>query len=290
MSAALSIQKLSKRFGTVQALGGVSLEVAKGEAFGFLGPNGAGKTTTIRIIMDYIRPDAGSVTILGLDAQKDSVVLKNKIGYLPSDRHLNEKWTGHDHINFVRDLKGSSALSEELSKTLRFDEKVKVKTLSTGNKQKLALILALMGEPELLILDEPTQGLDPILQNEMYEALEKFRASGGTVFMSSHNLPEVEKVCSRVAFIREGKVSGDETLQDIREKSGHLVTVTFRKPKEKLNLQREGVVVLAQTPTSLSLRVAGDLNPVIRELGGLEVTNLEVTHETLEEVLLEKYT
>lgn len=204
--AAIKIEDLKKYFGETKAVDGVSLEVNQGEIMGVLGPNGAGKTTTIRCLMDFLRPDAGSIEILGRDAQKNSTQLKKEIGFLSGEVRFYEGWTGAEHIELIERLRGVSLLDSHLGKRFNFDASKKVRNLSTGNKQKLGLILALMHQPQVLIMDEPTVGLDPLLQNSIYEILESEAARGTTIFMSSHNLREVERVCHRVAIIKQGQL------------------------------------------------------------------------------------
>ena len=186
-SSAIKIKKLSKSFGKHTALHNVSFEVPEGQIFGFLGPNGAGKTTTIRCVMDFIKPTHGSVEILGLDAHRDSAELKQSIGYLSADYQLNGGWTGKDHIRLFQKTKGRTSNLNDLIGSLGLNTSVKVKNLSSGNKQKLAVVLAFIGDPRLLIMDEPTRGLDPVLQNVLYDLLNDFVSKGNTVFLSSHN-------------------------------------------------------------------------------------------------------
>lgn len=212
MKNVIKVNNLKKYFGKVRAVDGVSFEVKAGEIMGFLGPNGAGKTTTISCMMDFLRPDAGSITILDQDAQQNSTQLKREIGFLPSDVDLYENWTGQEHIKFIEAARGLSSFDEELIDRLSFDPSKKASKLSSGNRQKLGLILALMHKPKVLIMDEPTNGLDPILQQTIYKTLESFADSGAAIFMSSHNLHEVERLCDRVAIIKRGKLMAVEEV------------------------------------------------------------------------------
>lgn len=286
---AIEMQGVAKRFGSHAAIDGVNLQVKTGEIFGFLGPNGAGKTTTIRCLMNFLRPNTGSIEVLGLDSARDSVALKRLIGYVPSDHHLVDRWSGRDHIHYVMRLRGESDLPQELIHQLSLDIDRPVKQLSSGNKQKLAIILGLIGSPQLLILDEPTQGLDPLFQNAVYELLMNFRASGGTVFVSSHNLPEVQRICDRVGIIREGKVVAEESLESLREKSRHIVRVRFTKPVAKSALKLGGVELVRSHGAEFELKVQGSLNPTLKLLSRHDVVDLEVTHASLEEIFMEMY-
>ena len=286
---AIEMQGVAKRFGSHTAIDGVNLQVRAGEIFGFLGPNGAGKTTTIRCLMNFLRLNEGSIEVLGLDAGRDSVALKRLVGYIPSDHHLVDRWSGRDHIHYVMRLRGESDLPQELIHQLSLDIDRPVKQLSSGNKQKLAIILGLIGSPQLLILDEPTQGLDPLFQNAVYELLMNFRAKGGTVFVSSHNLPEVQRICDRVGIIREGKVVAEESLESLREKSRHIVRARFAKPLAKSALKLSGVELVHHHGAEVELKVQGSLNPALKLLSRHDVVDLEVTHASLEEIFMEMY-
>lgn len=291
----IEIKNLKKYFsaiggqGPVKAVDGVSFEVRKGEIFGFLGPNGAGKTTTIRCMMDFIRPTAGSISILDLDAQKDSVACKEKVGYLSGDVRLYDKWTGEDHINFVEKIRGKSPVVKDLIKKLNFDPKRKIKQLSSGNNQKLGLILALMSLPEVLILDEPTIGLDPLLQNTIYETLEDLKNKGKTIFMSSHNLPEVERVCDRAGIIKDGKLVAIEKIEELGEKRLRRVEVRFEDKYTKQEFKFDGVENIEEVPDGLILTVRGDINSVLQKIAQHKLHDLEISHATLEDVFLEFY-
>jgi len=205
MPTTIEIKNLKKHFGKVKAVDGIDISVERGEIFGFLGPNGAGKTTAIRCMMDFIRPTAGEIKILDKDAQADSEVLKSDISYLPGNVRLYDSWTGLDHVNFCESFGGKKSAARELAKQLDLDLKIKFHHLSSGNKQKLGIVLALMKEPKLLILDEPTLALDPLLQNITHHLLLESGEKGTTVFISSHNLSEVERICDRVGIIKAGK-------------------------------------------------------------------------------------
>lgn len=214
----IEVQGIKKYFGKIRALDGVSFQVQRGEIFGFLGPNGAGKTTLIRCLLDFLRPTSGEIKILE----------RNLIGYLSGDVRLYDGWTGKDHIRFLESLRGQKSIAEKLITELNFNPQIKFKALSSGNKQKLGLILALMFKPELIIMDEPTLGLDPLLQNTIYELLIEAQKNGSTIFMSSHNLTEVEKLCHRVGIIKDGKLLTIESIGELKEK---------RMPLEEIFLQ-----------------------------------------------------
>jgi len=285
---AIEVKNLKKSFGVTKAVAGISFNVKKGEIFGFLGPNGAGKTTTIRCLMDLLRPDAGTVTIFGMDARKDAPQLKKKIGYLPGEVNLYGGWTGQEHIRFVERMSQPSKIAGRLVKDFDLDTKFKVKNLSSGNRQKLGLILALMKEPELLILDEPTLGLDPLLQNKFYEIIEKTAASGTTVFMSSHNLAEIERVCGRVGIIKAGKLISVDSVRELKGKKIYNVVARFATATPQ-DLAAPGVEVVKKMPGGVVLRVKGDINPVLEKLKRYDLTDIEINHESLEQVFMEFY-
>jgi ABC-2 type transport system ATP-binding protein len=285
----LEIKNLKKHFGKVKAVDGVSLAVKKGEIFGFLGPNGAGKSTTIRQIMDFIRPTEGEIKVFGLDSHADSVAIKSKIGYLPGNVKLNGNWTGWDHIHYVESIRGKSETVDSLIQKFDLDPKKKFKTLSSGNKQKLGLILAVMNEPELIIMDEPTVGLDPLLQNAFYEVLLDLRAKGTTVLISSHNLPEVERLCDQVGIIKQGKMVAVETIKALGEKKLHKIEIHFDGKFKKEDFNFNGVDKIEEMSDGLLLTAHGDINPIIKKLGEYKVTDVEIGHASLEDVFMKFY-
>lgn len=284
MSDAIILDYVSKLYPNGKGIKDVTLRVPQGEIFGFLGPNGAGKTTTIRTIMDFMRPSSGTITVFGFDAQKSSVEAKEFIGYVPADRQLYPSWTGHQHLHLYQATRAKS--SRNIAKRLNLDMNTPVKHLSTGNKQKLAIVLALCGQPKMLIMDEPTAGLDPLLQQEIYEILAEYKQSGGTVFLSSHNLAEVEKICDRIGIIKEGSIVADRSMEDIRDMSIHVVSVISDSP------MRPGLKNITITHTNGNhsmLKVTGSLNPLLGYLAKHKVHDLEITHASLEDIFLEYY-
>src|SRR5947209_9084078 len=232
------IDQLKKSYGKIQAVNSISMSVEHGEIFGFLGPNGAGKTTTIRCMLDVIRPSRGTIRILGLDAQHDKLALHQYIGYLPGDVHLPGQMTGKQIINYFSRLQGREpVLLDDL--VARFDVELKrqLKGYSKGMRQKIGVVLAFMCDPDVLILDEPTSGLDPLLQRTFNEFLLQEQARGKTIFMSSHIMSDVEKVCQRVAVIRKGEIVTIEEVEKLRQKAGQRVTVEFRSEEHTSELQ-----------------------------------------------------
>jgi len=287
--SAIEVKNLKKYFGKTRAVDDVSFSIEKGEVFGFLGPNGAGKTTTIRCLLDFLRPDAGQINILGMDVKKNIREIKEKVGYLSGDVRLYDGWTGKDHILFLENLRHRKSIARDLIEKLNLNPNIKFKTLSSGNKQKLGLVLALMFEPELMIMDEPTLGLDPLLQNTIYEILGDFQKKGTTIFMSSHNLAEVDRICSRVAIIKDGKIVDIEGIRELKEKRMHVVRVHFLGPYERSIFNIPGVEIREELPDGLVLGVKGDINSLIRMLSQHNLKELEISHASLEEIFLEFY-
>lgn len=286
----IEIKNLNKYYDgrKVHAVKDLSIEVKKGEIFGFLGPNGAGKTTTIRSMMDFVRPTSGKVEILGKDAQIDSVFLKSKIGYLSDSAHFYGHWSAMDHINFQESLRGKSPILQDLIKKFDLNAKLRFSNLSSGNKRKISIILALMNEPDILILDEPTSALDPLLQNALLIYLKNFAQKGGTVFISSHNLAEVEKICDRAAIIKDGKLVATETISDL--KSMKMYDVSFHAEKFDANMLKDkNTEITSHIDGMVKLKVKGDINPLVGRLAKIEVKDLEIVHVSLEDVFMEFY-
>jgi len=284
----IEVKNLKKYFGKTKAVDGISFEINKGEIFGFLGPNGAGKTTTIRCMMDFIRPTEGEIKILGKNAQKDSVFLKRKIGYLSDAARLYDHWSAAKHIAFQQVLRGRSIILGDLLERFGFNQKLRFSNLSSGNKRKLSIILALMNEPEVLILDEPTLSLDPLLQNALHSYIENFAQAGGTVFMSSHNLSEVEKICDRVGIIKEGKMVAVEKISEMKLMKMYDVNFHAEGIDPKI-FEDKNIEVVSHTEGLITLKVKGNINPIIEKLAKIKVKDLEITHVSLEDIFMEFY-
>ncbi len=287
---AVTVSHLRKVFGKKAAVDDISFTVAQGEVFGFLGPNGAGKTTTIRCMMDFIRPTSGAISILGKDAQRDSVAAKRSVGYLSGTVRLYSKWTGREHIAFYRKTNpGASDAADDLCRRFDLDPSLQFRHLSSGNKQKLGIVLAFMFQPDLLILDEPTNALDPLLQNEVYALLREATKRGSAVFMSSHNLAEVERTCDRVGIIRSGRMVATETIQSLKQKRMHVVDAYFDTPVHAEAFTLPDVHVTHAEPLHVTAQVRGDLDPIIRLLATCNLRDLRIDHAPLEDIFLEYY-
>jgi len=289
MTNAILIKDFKKQFGKLHAVDGINLEIKKGEIFGFLGPNGAGKSTTIRCLMGFNKPSDGSISVFGYDMATEATEAKKQMGYLPGNVKLYDNWTGWDHIRFFEGVRGKSKNLDDLIQRFNFNPNAKFRHLSSGNKQKLGLILALMHEPKLLVMDEPTVGLDPLLQNEIYKVLIEMRDRGTTIFISSHNLPEVERLCDRVAIIKQGKLVAVESIKQLGEKKLHKIEVRFNDKFSASEFKVGGVEKVDEIPSGLLITASGDLNPVLRALAKHTVIDLEITHASLEDVFMKFY-
>lgn len=289
MTNVIEIKNLKKYFGKLHAVDGINFEVNNGEIFGFLGPNGAGKSTTIRCLMGFNNPTDGEIKVFGYDMSKDSTIAKKYIGYLPGNVKLYDNWTGWDHIRFFENVRGKSTIVDKLIKRFDFNPNVKFRHLSSGNKQKLGLILALMHEPKLLIMDEPTVGLDPLLQYEIHKVLMEMRDHGTTILISSHNLPEIEKICSRVAIIKEGKLVAVETIKSLSEKKLHKIEVIFNDKFSAGEFNIKGVSKIESFGGGLFITASGDINLILKAISRHDVKDLEVTHASLEDVFMKFY-
>lgn len=285
----IEIKKLKKYFGKIKAVDDVDISIEKGEVYGFLGPNGAGKTTTIRCMLDFLRPTFGEVKIFGKNVSENSAELKKEIGYLSGNVRLYDSWSGENHIKFVESFGGKSNIAKDLSRKLDFDTKMKFRYLSSGNKQKLGLILALMREPKLLILDEPTLALDPLLQNLVHEILLETQKNGTTVFISSHNLSEVDRICGKVGIIKGGKMIASEDIHSLKEKRLHQITVYFSDGARPSDFKVPEVEMAEEIKDGMILRTRGDINLVLKEIVKYPIHDIEISHASLEEIFLEFY-
>ena len=291
---ALMTQGLTKSYGKVRALRGVDLEVRRGEIFGFLGPNGAGKTTTIRCLLDLIRPDGGTARVLGIDPQADPVAVQARTGYLPGEMAFKDNLTAERQLRFFSDMRGSKAdwgFARQLAERLDLELKQPIKNLSKGNKQKVGVVQALMHRPELLLLDEPTAGLDPLMQQEVLGLLREAKANGATVFFSSHIMSEVEAVAERVGIIRLGKIVEVAETASLINRSLRHMTVRFQEPVDSSALaELPGVKVLSRSEgLSVTLEVEGVVDGLVKALGAFPVSDLETARPSLEEVFLAYY-
>ena len=292
---AISISGLTKRYGRLVAVNRLDLEVQRGEVFGFLGLNGAGKTTTIRILLDLLRPTSGHAAVFGNDCQSASLQARSAVGYLPGEMGVYSDLTGHELLLFLEKIGGNSVSREHRNNlTERFelsdrDLSRKLREYSTGMKRKLGLIQAFQADPLLLILDEPTEGLDPLMQESFYQLLTEGRIRGRTVFMSSHVLPEVERICDRIVILRKGEVVLRSSVEDARKLASRRVRVAFQQDVAVPASLPQGYEMIAANPRGWILRVTGQLGSLPSFLVTFPVADLTVEEARLEDVLVRYY-
>jgi ABC-2 type transport system ATP-binding protein len=289
---AIEAEGLTKFYGRHRGIEDVTFAVAPGEVFGFLGPNGAGKTTTIRALLDLHHPTGGSARLFGLDSRRDSVAIRARLGNLPGDFGFGRQTSGREALRLLARLRGveGTGRAEALAERFHADLERPLGQLSRGNRQKIGLILAAFHEPELLIFDEPTSGLDPLMQEEFLALVGEERERGCTVFVSSHDLDEVQRICDRVGMVREGRLIAVERMADLLGKARRKVSVRLSGPSSLDDLRAlPGVSELAVADEHASFEVAGDFDRVLKALAAHHVTDIEAVHPSLEEVFLGYY-
>lgn len=281
---------LTKRYGATVALDHLDLAVDRGEVFGFLGPNGAGKTTTIRLLLGLARPTSGSARILGLDCRRDVRRLHRKLAYVSSDLALWPQLTGGQTLDLLGRLHGGFdiAFRQELLERFDLDPTRRVRSYSKGNRQKVGLVAAFMTRPDVLVFDEPTTGLDPLVEREFRRVVLDAAAQGQTVFLSSHVLAEVDAVCSRVGILRSGRLVDVGALAEMRHLSARTVTATVPLPAPDLSAV-PGVVPVSQQGTVLTCRVTGSMAPLLRALGAAGASSVTTSEPSLEQIFLQHY-
>jgi len=283
---------LTKFYGKTRGVEDLDFEVKPGEVFGYLGPNGAGKTTTIRTMLDFMRPTRGRIRVLGMDSKERSIDIHRRVGYLPSELALYPSMTGHEHLEYFANLRGGvdERAIQALAERVGCDLTVRIKSLSHGNRQKVGLIQAFMHRPDLFVLDEPSQGLDPLVQQEFYALVAEAREEGRTVFISSHVMPEVERLCDRVAIIREGKLITVEDVGDMKARSLRTIGFHFAAPVPAAEFERlpnvREVQVLGDT---LRCSVTGPMDALIKLAARFDVVNVQTAEASLEDIFLAFY-
>jgi len=290
--AAVTTEQLTKFYGGRPGIIDLNLEVAPGEVFGFIGPNGAGKTTTIRLLLDFVRPTRGRAWILGLDTQRENVEMRKNIGYLPGEFSLDPRMTGRQLLTRFTRLREMDNLGEAPVLALRFevDLDVPMGRLSRGNRQKIGLIQALFHRPKLLVLDEPTTGLDPLVQEAVLDTLRESQEEGRTVFLSSHILSEVEKICDRVGIVKAGHLVALETTETLREKQRRRVTLVFDQPVDATPFaQIKGASEVKSLGNTVTLRLDNGIDSVVKVAARYTLLDLKVERPTLDEIFLHYY-
>jgi ABC-2 type transport system ATP-binding protein len=290
--AAIRITGLVKRYGAVEAVRGIDLEVRRGEVFGFVGPNGAGKSTTIRCLLDLIRPTAGSLVVLGRDPRHHGVDVRRRIGYVPGELRLPERMSSRQLVMSVGRLRGAldQARLAAIAERLQVDLDRPTRDLSTGNRRKVALVLAFEPRPELLVLDEPTSGLDPLMQHEFLTMIAEARAAGTTVFLSSHVLSEVQRAADRVAILRAGRIVTQGTVDELRGRARQRIEAWFAEDVPEAELR--AIPALVDTVIEgrrLAATLAGPIDPVLAALARHSVASLVLEEPNLEDAFLDLY-
>ncbi len=292
MTAVVRAERLSKDYGGDRGVVELTFDVVAGEVFGYLGPNGAGKTTTIRVLLDLIRPSAGRIELFGLDVRGNGRAARRRVGYLPGDLRLYERLTGREHLRYFASLRGMRDVGdgERVADRLEVELDRPVKALSKGNRQKVGLALAFMHRPDLVVLDEPTAGLDPLVQQVVHELVRETTDDGRTVFVSSHVLSEVQAIADRVALIRDGRLELVDTVEALRRRALARVEVTFAEPPSVGALDGiPGVHEVGRDGSTVRLTLAGAADPLVKALAHFEVTALDSREADLEDVFLELY-
>lgn len=289
---AIETKGLTVFYGRHRGIIDVNMAVRTGEVFGFLGPNGAGKTTTLRVLLDIIGPSHGRASIFGLDCQKDGVSLRSRVGYLPGDLSLPGNMTGKRFLEMLDSIRGNNsdlAYRQGLCQRLNLDTSRRIREYSRGNKQKLGVVAAMMNRPELLILDEPTTGLDPLVQQTVLDLVREARQEGRTVFFSSHILSEVQAVCDRVGIIRDGKLVKVERVDALTAQPFHRLRLRFEEMPTADVFALEGVQELTRDDHTVLLEVRQNLPAVMMAAAQHHIQDVETQPVTLEEVFLAYY-
>jgi ABC-2 type transport system ATP-binding protein len=292
MTAIIETDHLTKSYGAHRGITDVDLRVEQGEVFGFLGPNGAGKTTTIRLLLDLIRPTHGRASLFGLDTIRDAVAIHRRVGYLPGEFSLYDRLTGGQTLEYFANLRGGVDGRYQRSLIERFDldPSRRFREYSKGNKQKVGLIAALQHRPELLVLDEPTAGLDPLVQQTFFQVLREAVAEKRSVFFSSHVLSEAEKTCDRVAIIRDGRLVRVDRVDALRDLAVHQVELRFTGPVPADDFERiEGVTNVVVADHTLRMHVSGPIAPVVKAAARFELADFVSQEPSLEEIFLAAY-
>ncbi|MCX6556824.1 MAG: ABC transporter ATP-binding protein [Candidatus Aminicenantes bacterium] len=292
-TAIIKTEKLGKNYGRRLGISAVDIEIFAGEIFGYLGPNGAGKTTTIRVLLDFIRASAGKAEIFGLDVRKYGVPIRRRMGFLPGELNLYENLNGRELLLFFSRLRGNGdwAYVDELASRFQCPLSQPVATLSQGNKRKIGLIQAFMHKPELIMLDEPTNGLDPLMQHEFYRLLGEARAAGQTIFFSSHNLPEVERVCDRVGIIRAGRMVAVESVAALKARTMRNVEIHFNEDVDVAGAFSglENLRMLGTGKRWLKCQIKGELDQLLKVAARFSINDFISREPDLEEVFLAFY-
>ena len=290
---AIVLNELTKHYGKHRGINNLSFSVNQGEFFGFIGPNGAGKSTTIRTLMGLIRPTGGSASIFDLDCHSKASVIARDVGYLPSENSYYENMKVRELLQYTADLYGMDCKTKmkELADRLNLDLSRKIADLSLGNKKKVGIVSAIMTSPKLIIMDEPTSGLDPLIQQAFYDILKEENSRGATVFFSSHVLSEVQKLCDRVAILKEGQLIGIQSIKELRESGYKKVSLSAKEAIPRDFFDLSGIANYAETAdkTSVSFMYNGNITAIIDKLHLLHLDDVLLEEPSLEEIIMHYY-
>ena len=293
MNKAIVLNELTKHYGKHRGINNLSFSVNQGEFFGFIGPNGAGKSTTIRTLMGLIRPTGGSASIFDLDCHSKASVIARDVGYLPSENSYYENMKVRELLQYTADLYGMDCKTKmkELADRLNLDLSRKIADLSLGNKKKVGIVSAIMTSPKLIIMDEPTSGLDPLIQQAFYDILKEENSRGATVFFSSHVLSEVQKLCDRVAILKEGQLIGIQSIKELRESGYKKVSLSAKEAIPRDFFDLSGIANYAETAdkTSVSFMYNGNITAIIDKLHLLHLDDVLLEEPSLEEIFMHYY-
>jgi ABC-2 type transport system ATP-binding protein len=290
MNTVIEVDRLTKAYGRRRGIVEVSFTVGEGEVFGFLGPNGAGKTTMIRTLLGLLRPTSGRATIFDLDVWAAAPDVHRRLSYLGSEPGFLGELSSAVQLDYLAQLRGlDRGAWRAMAERLELDPSVPAKKLSRGNRQKIGLVAAFMGTEPVLVMDEPTTGLDPLMQREFLSLVAEAHAAGRTIFLSSHNLTEVERTCDRVGIIREGRLVEVSTVADLLGEHWRSVNLVLAEVPPTRLFDLDNVRVVALTGREVHLMVQGDFNPLLKRIAGLEVVDIAITTPDVEDLFLRYY-
>ncbi len=289
MGTVIETRKLTKYYGKSRGILDVDLAIGEGEIFGFIGPNGAGKSTTIRTLLGLIKKTSGSASIFGMDCEKDKVKILSEVGYLPSEVFYYDNMRAIDLLRYSASFykKDCTKRIAELADAMSLDLGKKIEDMSLGNKKKVGIVQGLLHAPKLIILDEPTSGLDPLMQRTFFDLIQHENERGATVLFSSHILGEVQRICDRVAIIKEGKIVDLRSIDDLRKNSYKKVSFTAKTPIAGFSLA--GATKMTQDGATTSFLYNGEIAPLLQALAGLPLVNADISEPELEEIFLHYY-
>lgn len=291
MTNIIEVSGLSKSYGRHRGIESVTFNVEKGEVFGFIGPNGAGKSTTIRILLGLVHPTGGNARSFGKDCSKEAHEVAKRIGYVPSEAFYYEHMTVRELLKYSADLYGKDCRerTDVLAERLKLDTKRKITDLSFGNKKKVGIVAALQHAPELIILDEPTNGLDPLIKEELFGLLQEANRAGATILYSSHVLSEVQKICSKVAIIKEGRIVNVQSIQELRRNAYKKISLVTPRKVDEDYFQGDGLADFRQNGQDVSFIYRGNISDMISRIDRLEVDDVYIEEPSLEEIFLHYY-